>query len=229
MWLAEMDDSLLSGIFIRELKNRFLCEVEISGQTMLCYVPSSCHLSNFLNLHGSQVLLKKVASKNARTEYAVFAVPYKRNYIVLNTSEANYAFGRAIYSRKFSYLGDRKTVLREHVVSGYKSDYFIEDSNTIVEIKSVISTEREAQFPTVFSERTQKQLALIQDLLKEKYNVLFCIISLNPYVNSIRVIKDVPFYSDFHKCIEAGMQVEGYRCRLTNGLVCIDKHIQVDW
>jgi len=229
MRLFEMNNTLISGVFIRELKNRFLCEVEVAGHVALCYVPSSCHLSNFLNLRGCQVLLKRVESNNARTEFAVFAIPYKRNYIILNTSEANHVFEREINSRRFSYLGDRKKLYRERVVSGYKSDFFIEDSNTIVEIKSVISTEQEAPFPTVFSERTQTQLILIQNLLKEKYNVLFCIVSLSPYVNSIRIIKETPFYIEFIKCIEAGMHVEGYRCRLVNGMVHIDKHIHVDW
>lgn len=40
-------DRFVSGIFKRELKNRFLCEVAINNQDNICYVPSSCHLSNF--------------------------------------------------------------------------------------------------------------------------------------------------------------------------------------
>lgn len=43
-----------TGIFIQELKNRFLCEVEIDGESTVCYVPSSCHLSNFLDLKGKR-------------------------------------------------------------------------------------------------------------------------------------------------------------------------------
>lgn len=46
-----------TGIFKQELKNRFLCEVEIDGESTVCYVPSSCHLSNFLDLQGKSVLL----------------------------------------------------------------------------------------------------------------------------------------------------------------------------
>lgn len=43
-----------TGIFKQELKNRFLCEVEIDGESTVCYVPSSCHLSNFLSLQGKK-------------------------------------------------------------------------------------------------------------------------------------------------------------------------------
>ena len=55
-----------TGIFKQELKNRFLCEVEIDGESTVCYVPSSCHLSNFLDLQGKSVLLVPTQSKNAR-------------------------------------------------------------------------------------------------------------------------------------------------------------------
>ena len=50
-------DRFVSGIFKRELKNRFLCEVVINNQDNICYVPSSCHLSNFLSLENKKVIL----------------------------------------------------------------------------------------------------------------------------------------------------------------------------
>lgn len=52
-----------TGIFIQELKNRFLCEVEIDGESTVCYVPSSCHLSNFLDLKGKSVLLALLSQR----------------------------------------------------------------------------------------------------------------------------------------------------------------------
>ena len=71
------------GKFKRELKNRFLCEVQIDGRDVVCYVPSSCHLSNFLQLEGKRVILIPTQTQNSRTKYALFAVPFKKNYIFL--------------------------------------------------------------------------------------------------------------------------------------------------
>ena len=96
------DPEYITAIFIKELKNRFLCEVEIDGEHVVCYVPSSCHLSNFLKLEGQKVLLVPTQTKNARTQYALFAVPYKKSYIILNTSMANRAIENSIHSRRFS-------------------------------------------------------------------------------------------------------------------------------
>ena len=90
-----------SGVFIRELKNRFLCEVKIDGKVEECYVPSSCHLSNFLQLEGKRVLLVPIQTPSSRTKYALFAVPFKKNYIVLNTSMANRAIESGLRGRRF--------------------------------------------------------------------------------------------------------------------------------
>lgn len=71
-------NEIVEGYFIRELKNRFLCEVEVNSELAVCYVPSSCHLSNFLDLQGKRVLLLPNRSKNTRTKYSLFAVPLQK-------------------------------------------------------------------------------------------------------------------------------------------------------
>lgn len=217
----------ITATFIKELKNRFLCEVEIDGEHVVCYVPSSCHLSNFLKLEGKKVLLVPTQTKNTRTQYALFAVPYKKSYIILNTSMANKAIENSIHNRRFSDLGKRKTVIKEHYVEGYKSDLFISDTSTVIEIKSVLSTEDTAQFPTVFSERTLKQLEKIQNLMTKGYKVHYIIVSLNPYVKAIKIIQDTQFAKQFSSCYENGMSIAAYSCRLKNSSVFIEQEIPI--
>ena len=214
-----------TGIFKQELKNRFLCEVEINGESTVCYVPSSCHLGNFLDLQGKNVILVPTQSKNTRTRFALFAIPYKKSYIVLNASMANRAVKDSINGRRFSFLGKRKTIYTEHYVEGYKSDIFIPDTNTIIEIKSVLSTDRCARFPTVFSERSLKQLEKLRSLLSVGYHVHYIIVSLNPYVKSIDLISDTHFTPLLKSCIELGMTLSSFSCRLNGNRVYIDKRL----
>ena len=162
MQTVDTQTNFIEGIFVQELKNRFLCEVLIDGASTVCYVPSSCHLSNFLVLKGKKVLLVPTQVPNARTKYALFAVRYRRSYILLNTSMANRAVENSIHSRRFAFLQKRAFVLKEHRINNYKADLYIQDSSTVIEIKSIISTDVRASFPTVFSERTQKQLTQLQ-------------------------------------------------------------------
>lgn len=213
------------GRFVRELKNRFLCEVKIDGKVEECYVPSSCHLSNFLQLKDKRVLLVPTQGKNPRTQYALYAMPYKRNYIVLNTSLSNSAVEKGIHSRRFAYLGKRDVVQKEHAVDGYKADLYIPKTNTILEIKSIISSQDEAIFPTVYSERTQNQLKSFQVMLDKGYKVAFLIVSLNPYIKKIAIDKGTEFYAELTKCLEKGMEFRAYTSQLLNYEIEIKKQI----
>lgn len=223
------DTGFVIGTFKRELKNRFLCEVSIDGEDVVCYVPSSCHLSNFIKLEGKQVLLVPTQAQNARTKFALFAVPYKRNYILLNTSMANRAVENSLQSRRFSYLGKRKTAIKEHTLEGYKADLFLPASNAVIEIKSVISLGSTGHFPTVYSERTLKQLDLMLNLLHKGYKVCLIIVSLHPYIKDLQIENNTEFYAALKKCIDAGLIFKAYTSKLHNKAVSIDKEIHIQY
>lgn len=222
------DSRFVVGTFKSELKNRFLCEVQIDNEDVVCYVPSSCHLSNFIKLEGKRVLLIPTQSEKSRTPLALFAMPYKRNYIILNSSMANRAIENSIQRRRFSFLGKRKDIIKEHTVDGYKADLFLPASNTIIEVKSIISVKDSAIFPTVYSERTISQLKAIHSMLLKGYRVCLAIVSLHPYLKNIQIDSTTEFYTELVKCIETGLVLRAYTCRLQNDKVLIDKEIYVN-
>jgi len=186
--------------------------------------------------HGTQALIdywynrwlmKRLTTVDIVQRLNDFAIPYKKNYILLNTSMANRAVADSIKRRRFSFLGRRETIYTEHYVGGYKSDIYIQDTNTIIEVKSVLSTEKCALFPTVFSERALKQLEKLRDLLSLGYRVHYSIISLNPYVNSIYFVSDAQFTPLLKSCIDLGMTISAFSCRIDDNRVCIDKRLQI--
>ena len=227
--MQNIESIYISGVFVRELKNRFLCEVKINGKVEECYVPSSCHLSNFLQLEGKRVLLIPTQTPNSRTKYALFAVPFKKNYIVLNTSMSNRAIEDGLQGRHFSYLGKRKKWIKEHKIDGYKADLYIPSTKTIIEIKSIISLREPAIFPTVYSERTINQLRHIQQLLLDGYRVCFFIVSLHPYVKAVTIDKNSEFYIELSKCLSMGLVVKAYTSRLKSNVLSIDKEISLNY
>lgn len=103
----------------------------------------------------------------------------------------------------------------------------IADSDTIIEIKSIISQDDRAVFPTVYSERTQKQFHQLDELLSEGIPVYFFIVSLSPYVKEIVIDPSTPFYQEFCKCMNHGMRATAFSCRLVNGTPLIDKEIPI--
>lgn len=215
-----LEQSFKHGIFKEELKNRFLCLVEIDGEDTLCYIPSSCRLGNFIDLTGREVLLLPVLSPDARTKYSVYALAGNHGFILLNMSKANEAVAGSISSRRFSFLGKRTLIRKEYTVGGYKSDLFIEDTKTVVEIKSILSfaKNREVRFPSVYSQRAIDQLMKLRCLLDMGYRVSYIFVSLNPRIRQLAINEAIPEYCDaFNSCIERGMMVKGVSLKLIDG------------
>ena len=60
-----------TGIFLRENKNRFLCEVFIDGAIEICYTSSSSKLKHFITLENKEVILIPNIGKKTRTHTRV--------------------------------------------------------------------------------------------------------------------------------------------------------------
>lgn len=203
------------GTFRTEIKNRFLCSVNIDGKNETCYIPSSCKLSNFIDMTGRTVLLKPIETPSARTSFAVYAVKYRKSFILLNLAQANRVIEAQLKRRYFSFLGPRKKVSREYKIGSYRTDLYIHDTNTLIEIKSTLSFSKESVFPMVYSERAVKQLKEISRLLDEGYRACYVLVSLNPCVKEIVVNSEVEdYYKTFMECVEKGMTYCAFSVRL---------------
>ena len=218
----------VQGVFKKELKNRFLCLVEVEGKEILCYIPSSCRLSNFVDPVGKTVLLLPNASSNTRTEYAVYALCVDGQFVLVNMSQANKVIQENIRGRRFAFLGKRSNIRKEYIVDNYKSDLFIKDSHTIVEVKSILSFDRDAYFPTVYSERAVEQLIKLEDLMDKGYQVCYIFVSLCPRVKTVKINNELlEYYDIFAKCINKGMKLKGYTIKLQDTYAGIHSNLEV--
>lgn len=223
------EPQFIYGVFKQEIKNRFLCSVEIGGETVTCYVPSSCRLSNFLDMTDRSVILTPITNPKAKTRLALYAVKYGRSYVSINLANSNRTVEQQIYRRYFAFLGKRKNVTRETKIGDYKCDLFINDTNTIVEIKSLLAFEKQAVFPTVYSERAVKQLEQLSALLDQGYPVCFMMISLSTTVKEISINREIEdFYRLFVECVNKGMQYRGFSLRLNNGEMEVSSMIKMN-
>lgn len=142
---------------------------------------------------------------------------------------ANRVIESSIQGKRFSYLGKRKDGIKEHTIDGYKADLYLPSTKTIVEVKSVISISDHAKFPTVYSERTLKQLTSILELLQKGYKVCFVIVSLHPYIKTLNINTYTEFYNELVKCMDAGLIIKAYTSRLKNDVLTIDKEIGINF
>ena len=170
-------------------------------------------------------------SPKARTRFSVYAVKVGKQFILLNLSKANRILEAELRKRRFAFLGKRKYISSEKNVAGYKSDLFIEDTNTIIEIKSILSFGKLAYFPTVYSERGVKQLLKLSSLLDQGYKIYYFFVSLNPYVKTVKLNDKIADYTKaFKECLSKGMKCYGLTIKLQNTvpMLCSQIPIQVE-
>lgn len=222
------ESEIVYGIFKEETKNRFLCTVSIDGTDTVCYIPSSCRLSNFIDLENRTVMLRPIKKKDSRTKYAVYAVKYRRSYVPLNLSVSNRVLETEIRRRYFSFLGIRKAGFRERVIDGYKSDLYIADTDTVIEVKSILSFNKNAIFPTVFSERANRQLEELLGLLANGHRVCYMLVSMCASVESIQInAEQDEYYRLFVDCMRHGMTVGAISLSMKNDLPYVKSRIDV--
>jgi len=219
---------IYKGTFLKELKNRFLCEVKINEVQERCYVPSSCRLNNFINLTDKEVLLLPTITSKTGIKFSLFAIHYKRNYIILNSNLANNIVKAYIKRRFFSFLGKRHEVLSEYSLHGYKCDFFIKDTKTLIEVKSIITMNEEALFPSIYSKRALDQLKAIKCYLMNGYKACYVIVALNPYVKTIKLDEKMEFYNHFIECSVLGMKTIGFTCCFKENEILIRNKIKVE-
>lgn len=220
------DHSKRNAIFIKELKNRFRCLIFIDGKEEICYVPSSCRLSNFVDLIGHTVLVEQIAYPSG-IKYALYAAETPKGQVLLNLAAANKIIESQLKRRYFSFLGSRKNVRREALIDGYKSDLFIQDTNTIVEIKTVLSFDSVAHFPTVSSQRSTDQLSRIIDLLDLGHNVCYMFVSLGPHVKKLCLDADQEYSELFDRCVRRGMTYYGCALKPSENEIQITSHVEI--
>ena len=220
------ESQITTGVFKQELKNRFRCVVTIDGKDELCYVPSSCRLSNFIELDGKHVLLTPSINSVA-LPLTLLATAENGKVTILNLSIANEALFEALKGRRFSFLGKRQSVRREVLLNGYKADIYIEDTRTAIEIKTIISSRKSALFPSVVSKRSLRQLEHIKELLEDGYKVCYTFVSLSPNVKRIELDRTSPFYSAFLRCVREGMSFYGCSLKYQDGTIRISSTIEV--
>ena len=176
------------------------------------------------------MLLKPNLSAQSRTKYAVYALQTTgRHFVLLNMSESNRIIEAAIVKRRFSFLGKRTQIKRECTVEGYKCDLYIEDTKTIIEIKSLLAFNKQAVFPSVFSQRAIDQLKCMGELLEKGYRVVYVFASLNPEVKLLTINSDIiDYYRSFKVCIEKGMIIKGYTFAETEGEFTIKTPVRIN-
>ena len=198
------------GKFIKEGKYRFHCYVEVEGTERLCYMPSNCKLEPLFSLAGREVLLKAYEGPSDKFEYVVEAVRYGNSLVLLNLQFLNRIVEEQLERRVFNYLGQRSKIRREVAVGTYKSDLYIEDTQTYIEVKALLNRNTRASYPMDTSVRNIEQLEKIYELLEQEQRLCYFLFSMNPKVKEIVIDSTSSFGIAIKRCVDKGLLLKAY-------------------
>lgn len=206
---------MITGKFIEECSNRFLCHVSILGDETECYVSSSSKLENYIDLKNKTVMLVENKGKNLRTQYTLQAGRIKGKWVLLNLNSINELYLEML-SKERKYKPAE--IQREKFVQDYKTDFYIEKEKLLIEAKGILSENPSAIYPVVSCGRAYRQLLSIQELLKQGYSVEYGFVLMNPGIKRIELnTKEDHIREAFKCCIDLGMQVSFYSTRWYKG------------
>ena len=214
----------IKGIFINELPNRFRAEILIDGKREICYVGSSCKLNNLINIRNHEVILQNIEKKNSNLAYSLIAAKFDNKYIILNSLYANKAYEN--YLKTQNCNSDSNIILKEYTESGYKSDFYLTNTKTIIEIKSIITEKKEELFPQINSQRFKRQINNIPRLIEEGYNFRLVIISLNPGLRKVILKEEL---LSLQSLLIKNFEIEAYTCTLRNNKPILKNKLSIEW
>lgn len=170
----------IEAIFIKEDSNRFSGLVNLNNELIGCYLPYSCKLGNALNLYGKTVLMLPINGK--RFQYKIVAVIDQDTYYYIDLNKINALFEESI---AFEYLTNYSRENR--ITKNYRADFANIDEKKVLELKTVLSVEDSAIYPSVNPVRSIKQMKELLMLKKEGYTVILILILLNRNINQITI------------------------------------------
>ncbi len=152
-----------------------------------------------------------------------------RHYILTDLKKTNEIFNRDVNRRLFSFLGYRQGIRREVSFGSYRADFYIEKTKTIVEIKSIITIEKEQAIPKIYSERTIRQLIKISELLDEGYRVIYLFVAMNPISETIQLSKEGDELAKLFKInVNKGMICKAVNIKRKGDDFFINREIQIE-
>ena len=198
------NDEYIKGRFVRELKNRFLCEVLVDNRYEECYLPCSSKISEFIDLTNKIVILKRNKGIKTKTSFSLFAVyDDNENLILLDLNYLNILVKEQLYN-----VNSKREI---YVTPSFRSDIYLENEKKVIEVKGIISDKKKVEFPSVKAIRAEKQLIEIKKILLEGINVEYIIVLTNKAICEIKFNpKREKFIQLFKECIELGMKLNVY-------------------
>ncbi|MEG1669158.1 DNA/RNA nuclease SfsA [Chryseobacterium sp.] len=221
----EDTEQYINAIFLKESRQRFLCTILLNEEEVECYVSSSSKISKYLNLHNKPVLISKNKASNLRTMYTLEAIQAEtEEYIYLNFNKCNYLYKKHLIIKG---VPEQDIQREQKVTDTLKVDFYIK-THGYFEIKSLLSSTAEIEFPDISSDRLHTQILEYIKLLNGGAPVTFVFLSMSKNLaNFSWNIAKTDIKELFALATELGMVTEAYSVEFVRGEFLLRENLKL--
>jgi DNA-binding sugar fermentation-stimulating protein len=170
----------VEALFIKEESNRFSVLVKIKEEIVGCYLPYSSKLGNALNLYGKKVLILPINGK--RFKYKIVAIVDNDNIYYVDLNNIN-----ALFEESFANKYLSNYTRENRITNNYRADFVNRNAKQVLEIKTLLSPDKNAIYPSVNPIRFNKQMKELALLSEQGYTVIIILILLNRNIHQISI------------------------------------------
>ncbi len=231
-------DPLIPGVLVKRYK-RFMADVTLeNGETVTAHCANSGSMLS-VREPGSPVWLSPARNPERKLRYTWEMLRVGEAMVGINTSLPNKLVEEAILDGTVSELAGWESLRRE-VKYGKNSriDILLENndgSKCYVEVKNV-TMKREtaadgvAEFPDGVTARGAKHLVELSDMVAEGHRAVMFYLVQRDDCDSFTIARDIdPAYGEaLDKAVAAGVEIVGYRCKLTMEDIIVTNPVTAD-
>ncbi len=209
--------------------NRFVAEVEIGGEAVLCHVKNTGRCRELLR-EGGTVYLEKAENPARKYQYSLIAVQKGDRLVNMDSSAPN----KAVYEwlKKGEYFKNVTLIKPESTYGKSRFDFYFEydGKKAYMEVKGVtLENEGVVSFPDAPTERGVKHLKELCDCLKEGFEtyVMFVVQMKDVLYFTANGKNDPAFERALLNAAAEGVRVLCFDCEVTEDEMTIGKAVHV--
>ena len=222
-------NNIYPGKFISR-PNRFIANIEISGNTEVCHVKNTGRCRELL-IEGADVFVQKSDNPLRKTVYDLISV-YKNGMLINMDSQApNKVFFE--WARESKFFGGITFLKPECKYKNSRFDFYIEAGNRkiFVEVKGVtLENDGIVSFPDAPTERGVKHLNELIDAVKNGFEAyVFFVIQMSKCNYFTPNKENHPEFADILLQAEkAGVVIKAIKCKVTKTEITAYEFVETD-
>lgn len=222
-------NNIAEGRFISR-PNRFIANVEIGGEIVVCHVKNTGRCRELL-LPGARVFLEESGNPNRKTRFDLISVYKGRELVNIDSQAPNKIF--AEFVNESGVFGNITKIKPETAYKNSRFDFYIEnDSERIfAEVKGVTLEENgTALFPDAPTMRGVKHL---RELIDARRNGYRCAVVLIIQMKGVKCFSpNRRMHPEFAEALseakENGVEIYAFDCMVSEDEITADKPIDIE-